>query len=238
MNIYRLFSPGVRICHWVIALSILVLFVTGLYIGDPGFIGTQGKEPVAAVAHFFSMENIRYLHFMTAAIFCTCLIIRAYLLVTYRGNRLFPNFFTRNYYKGIGEIVAYYSMLRSEHRPYLRNPLAATAYVTAYIFMVLAAITGLAMYSMINPNSMLAGVFGPINLLLGNEYNTHMVHHYIAWFFVLFFFVHVYMVVLNDTTEKNGELSSMLSGYKFFTQCPVDGKSQLVVKSGCKPPGE
>jgi len=236
LNTYRLFSSGLRFCHWIWALCIVVLFFTGLYIGNPMFIGTQGKEPAVAIASLLSMETIRQVHFLTAFILCACLLLRVYLFFTYRGNRLFPDFSSRGYWRGISEMLAYYSLLRTQHRLYMRNPLAATVYVMVYILMFLEAVTGLAMYSMIRPNSLLATVFGPVNHLLGNEYTTHFVHHVIAWSFVVFLLTHIYMVVFNDITEKSGELSSIVSGRKQFPETPVDAKDFLPESAIiCKP---
>lgn len=222
LDTYRLFSIGLRLCHWIWALCIVVLFLTGIYIGNPMFIGTQGKEPTVAVVSLLSMEVIRQVHFTAGFVFCACVLLRFYLFFTYRGNRLYPNFLSRAYWQSVGEMLAYYTLLRTRHRLYLRNPLAATVYVVVYILMVLEAISGLAMYSMIEPNSLMAAVFGPVHHLLGNEYNTHFVHHVIAWGFMIFLLTHIYMVVFNDITEKSGELSSIVSGRKHFAETPVD----------------
>ena len=229
MKIYRVFSPGVRFCHWIIALCMVVLFVTGLYIGNPGYIGTQGQEPTMAVTRLFSMEMIRYIHFIAAAVFIAALVVRFYLLFTYRGNRLFPNFFSREYYKGALEVMLYYGFLKKSHKHYLRNPLAATTYVGIYVLMILEAVTGLAMYVMIRPNSFWAGIFGPVNNILGNEYITHIVHHGIAWVFAVFLIAHIYLVFLNDVVEQSGELSSIVSGQKHFHEGFDDYQEKLLV---------
>ncbi|MDR3590445.1 MAG: Ni/Fe-hydrogenase, b-type cytochrome subunit [Negativicutes bacterium] len=224
MQIYRLFSPGLRFCHWVWVTCIVVLFATGLYIGNPMYIGTQGIEPAVAIGKWFSMETIRRVHFFAGFILCSCLLLRFYLLFTAKGDRLFPRFWKPEYRKGLLEVLAYYAMLRRHHRPYLRNPLAGTAYVGALVLMAVEAVTGLAMYSMIRPNSLLAQIFGPVNRWLGNEFATHVVHHVIAWVLILFAMIHVYLVFFTDVKEKNGELSSMVSGRKFFEETPVDLK--------------
>lgn len=224
MYLYHVLSPGLRVCHWVIVLCMVVLFATGLYIGSPGYIGTQGTEPVVAVAGLFSMETMRLIHFSAAFVFAACLLLRMYLLTVHPGNRLFPQFLSREYWYGLVEMLAYYSFLRTHHRCYLRNPLAATSYVVIYVLMVAELITGLAMYAMIRPNSLLAALVSPVNGWLGNEYMTHIVHHFIAWFFFLFALAHVYMVFYNDVVERSGELSSIVSGHKHFAEPPVDAQ--------------
>jgi Ni/Fe-hydrogenase 1 B-type cytochrome subunit len=228
VHTYRLLSSGVRFCHWIWATCIVVLFVTGLYIGNPMFIGTQGIEPAVAVTNILSMESIRSLHFITAFIFISCLLLRTYLFFTYSGNRLFPNFFTRQYWRGLGEMIAYYGFWRSHHHTYLRNPLAATSYAAIYLLMLLEAITGFTMYTMIRPTAFLSSIFAPVIGWLGNEYGVHLLHHIIAWIFMVFLLVHVYMVIYDDVVEKTGELSSIVSGRKYFKDKPVDTKDSLI----------
>lgn len=205
---------------WVACM--VVLFFTGLYIGDPMFIGTQGNEPTFAVTGLLSMESIRSLHFMAAFVFIACMLLRVYLVFTYPGNRQFPNFFTKKYWQGLGKMLGYYGFFRSHHPTYIRNPIAATAYLSVYILMGIQIFTGLAMYVMIRPESFLAIVFAPLTSWLGNEYNTHFLHHIINWVFSLFLLIHVYLVVYNDVVEKSGELSSIVSGRKYFKEHAVD----------------
>lgn len=222
MTTYRVLSPGLRFCHWIWVTCMVVLFFTGLYIGDPMFIGTQGNEPTFAVTYAFSMESIRGLHFMAAFVFIACLLVRSYLFFTYPGNRLFPNFFTKQYRQGLGQMLGYYAFLRNNHPTYIRNPIAGTAYLAMYVLMGVQIVTGLAMYAMIRPESTLAIFFAPVNSWLGNEYNTHVVHHAINWIFSIFLLIHVYLVLYNDIIEKSGELSSIISGRKYFKGRAVD----------------
>ena len=231
MYVYKTLSAGGRFCHWLIAGCMVILFCTGLYIGNPAFIGTQGTEPTMAVANLFSMETIRYIHFAAAFVFCGALLFRLFLVFTYPGDRLFPNFRSTGYWQGLVEVMAYYAFLRRHHKTYIRNPLAATAYLGIYFLMFVEAVTGLAMYAMIKPNSWLAGLFGPVNNWLGNEYMTHIAHHVIAWGFFLFLLGHVYLVFYNDIVERSGELSSIVSGRKNFSEQPADAKPGLRVEA-------
>lgn len=110
---------------------------------------------------------------------------------------------------------------RQEEHRVLRNSLARTSYLIVYIMMFFEICTGLAMYSQIRPESWLAIVFNPVNLLF-NEYQIHIIHHYIAWFFLLFTVAHVYLAFREDVMEESGEVSSMVSGMKFYPQDPED----------------
>jgi len=219
---YYLYSPWLRIFHWVMVATIFTLFATGLYIGNPGFIGTQGKEPTYAVESLFSMETIRYIHFSAAYMLVAAFILRIYGFLMNKGDRLLPKFWTMLYWKGLVDTGLHYLFLRREHKPYLRNSLARTSYLAVYVMLAIEAVTGFAMYYMINPNGLGAALFSGFNHLFVDEYIVHLIHHYLAWCFMLFVIVHVYMVIRADFMEKEGEISSMFSGFKFYGHKPVD----------------
>lgn len=86
-----LWGVPLRTMHWLAALCIVVLAVTGLYIGKPYFM-TTGQ----ASSHYL-MGWMRFLHFAAAGVFVMTAIIRAYWL--FAGNRyerwkaLFPSAF-------------------------------------------------------------------------------------------------------------------------------------------------
>ncbi|MEG6585854.1 Ni/Fe-hydrogenase, b-type cytochrome subunit [Dendrosporobacter sp. 1207_IL3150] len=222
LRAYYVFSPAIRIFHWIMVLAIFVLFFTGLYIGDPFFIGTQGTEATFAITNIFSMEMMRYVHFIFAYLLTVSLILRIYGFIINKGDRLLPHFWTRRYWFGLVDTTLHYLFLRDQHTPYLRNSLARTGYLFVYIMILLEIVTGFAMYVMINPNSFAAKVFGPFNHLFINEYNVHIIHHYAAWGIMLFVIVHIYMASRADFMEKGGEVSGMISGVKFYDEEPED----------------
>lgn len=216
------FSPFLRLFHWIMVFSIAILFITGLYIGNPAYIGTQGTEATYAVESLFSMETIRYIHFVTAFIFVASFIMRIYGMIVFKGDRLFPRPWTIEYWLGTIDVALHYAFITPAHRPYIRNHMARAGYASVYVMILLEAITGFAMYYMVDPNRLGAKLFGWSNHMLINEYYVHLIHHYVAWFIVLFAIVHIYMTVRADLTEKGGEISSMFSGVKFLEADPDD----------------
>jgi len=219
---YYLFSAATRIFHWVMVAAVVVLFFSGLYIGNPFFIGTQGREATFTVTAVFSLEMIRYYHLVAAYLLVASVILRVYGWMINKGDRLLPRFWTRPYWDGFVDTTLHYMFLRSQHRPYLRNSLARSGYLSVYFALFIQIITGYAMYVMINPGSLAAKIFAPVNHLLGNEYFVHLVHHYVAWGIALFVIMHVYMASRADWLEKGGEISGMISGVKFYREKPED----------------
>ncbi len=61
-----------------------------------------------------------------------------------------------------------------------------------------------------------------MNVWLGGEMMTHLVHHYTAWAIVLFTSGHLYMVTRAEFMEGESEVSSMFSGSKLLEHVPVD----------------
>lgn len=220
-KMYWLFSPFLRSFHWIMVACMVVLFTTGLYIGDPGFGGLIGKEPTQLVGSVFSMSFIRKLHFIAAGVLIAACFLRIYGAIRYRGDRLLPKFWRASYWKGLWYAIKHYLFIPGEEKVFMRNSLARTAYALVYIALVLVIVTGLAMFSAIRPDSWLAVVFGPINNIF-TEYVVHLIHHICAWFFVIFAIAHIYLAFRADYTENNGEVSSMISGYKFFKDVPED----------------
>ncbi len=221
-QMYWLFSPFLRSFHWIMVLCVFVLFFTGLYIGDPAYGGLVGSETTYIVRSPMSMSFIRLLHFVFAFILIGSCILRIYGAIRYKGDRLLPRFHKKEYWQGLVYSTKHYLFIpQKEEKEFLRNSLARTAYFSIYIALIIVIVTGLAMFAQVRPNSLLAHIFNPVNVLL-TEYGTHLVHHVVAWYFMIFVIAHIYLAFRADYLERDGEISSMISGYKFFENPPVD----------------
>ena len=219
-----IFSPILRLFHWIMAASILMLFLTGRYIGNPFFHGSVGVEPTFSVGNLMSMETIRFWHFFWAYVLMAAFILRIYGWIRYKGDRLLPKFWTKLYWNGLREDILHYTFFSLYHPPSLRNSLARTTYLISYIVTFVLVCTGFAMYSMTHPASWTAKIFSPVISLLGNEYNVHVVHNYFAWFWPIFLTLHTYFAYRADLLHRSGEISSMFSGVKFLYHKPEDAE--------------
>ncbi|GAB6077761.1 Ni/Fe-hydrogenase, b-type cytochrome subunit [Hydrogenobaculum acidophilum] len=220
---YYLFSPSLRIAHWVWALAISVLFITGIYIGDPFFIGNVGYSATFGDLHALTMNYIRFLHFSFGYILLSALVLRFLIMPFRKADRLIiPKFWTKEYWENAFDTLKNYLFITKSHRPYVRNPLARSAYLGLFLLLIFEVITGFAMYGRSNPGGFWDKLCGWIIPMLGGEYQVHRWHHIVAWIIVLFVVIHVYMVVREDILEKDGEVSSMVNGNKFFEHTPAD----------------
>ena len=214
---YYIFSPFLRIFHWIMVAMILVLFFTGMLITKPMNVTTT--EPFFSIT---SMDLVRDIHFVAAFIFCASFILRIYGFIINKGDRLFPRVWEGHFYSETVEVALHYMLLKPHHASFLRNPLARMSYAALYVLVLIEVLTGFAMYFMTSPSTAGGLMFGWVNTILGSEMMTHYVHHYVAWFIILFAIGHFYMVVRAEFMEGESEVSSMFSGKKMLAHVPKD----------------
>jgi len=214
---YYIFSPFLRIFHWIMVAMILVLFITGMLITKPMNVTTT--EPFFSIT---SMDLVRDIHFVAAFIFCASFILRIYGFIINKGDRLFPRVWEGHFYSETVEVALHYMLLKPHHASFLRNPLARMSYAGLYVLVLIEVLTGFAMYFMTSPSTAGGLMFGWVNTILGSEMMTHYVHHYVAWFIILFAIGHFYMVVRAEFMEGESEVSSMFSGKKILAHEPKD----------------
>lgn len=214
---YYLFSPFLRIFHWIMVAAILILFGTGLLITKPML--ASSTEPTFTM---MSMDLVRDIHFVVAFLFCAAFILRIYGFIVNKGDRLFPRFWEGHFYSETVEVALHYMLLKPHHAPFLRNPLARASYAGLYVMVLIEILTGFAMYFMNNPSATGGFLFGWVNTILGSEMMTHYVHHYVAWLIIVFAIGHFYMVLRAEFMEGESEVSSMFSGKKVLAHVPKD----------------
>lgn len=203
----------IRAMHWAAALSIVVLVVTGFYIGRPYFI-TGGE----ASSHYL-MGWMRFLHFAAAAVFVATGIVRVYWL--FAGNQferwkaLFP--VRKQDWINAVKQVKFYLMIQPEKAPHYlgHNPLQQFSYTGMYVVAAVQVITGFAMYGQSNPGGFWYTLFGWVVPLLGGIQVVHFVHHVMTWAFLIFIPIHIYLALRADLLERTGTISSIVSGGRF-----------------------
>jgi Ni/Fe-hydrogenase 1 B-type cytochrome subunit len=203
----------IRAMHWIAALCIVALAVTGFFIGKPYFM--TGGEATPR----FAMGWMRFLHFTAAGLLVATGIVRAYWLLM--GNKferwtaLFP--VRRRDLVNMFRMTKFYLMIKPEKAPHYlgHNPMQQMSYTGMYALAALQVVTGFAMYGLASPGSVLANMFGWINPLLGGEQIVRFVHHVITWLFIAFIPIHVYLALRADLIERSGTVSSIISGGRF-----------------------
>lgn len=206
----------VRFFHWINALAITVLCVTGYMIGKPPAMMFSGE---AYERYVFGW--IRYIHFVAAYIFVFNFIYRLYW--GFVGNKYanWKNFIptTRKFFREMGEVlkIDIFQTKSGEHISVGHNALAGFIYFLTFIAFVVQVVTGFGLYAAMS-GSAFASLFTWVVPLFGADSYVRNIHHLFLWFFILFTIVHVYLVFYHDYVEGRGEISSMGGGWKFIEE--------------------
>ena len=205
-----------RLWHWVNAVAILVLAVTGYFIGSP-----LPSMPGEASAHFL-MGYIRFAYFAAGYLMAVGLIGRAYW--AYAGNHHARQLFilplrSTRFWTEILHEIKWYLFLVDEPKKYVgHNPLAQFSMFFLFtlngIFMV---VTGFALCAEgAGRDSWQDVLFGWVIELAGNTQNLHTIHHLGMWVMVCFVMVHVYAAIREDIMSRQSLISTMISGWRMF----------------------
>lgn len=210
------YEAPVRIWHWVNALCIVVLGITGYLIGHPPpSVGGEASEQ-------FVFGYIRFFHFTAGQILAVAFLYR--IVWAFFGNHHARQLFyvpvwRRAFWDDVGHELAWYFFLRREPKKYVgHNPLAQLAMFTLFLLpMVLMILTGLAMYAEgLGMDSWLFFFFAWVIDLFGGSMQTHTFHHLGMWALVCFAMVHIYVAVREDIMSRQSLVSTMVSGWRMF----------------------
>lgn len=210
------YEAPVRLWHWINALSITVLAVTGYFIGSP-----LPTLPGEASAHFL-MGYIRFAHFAAAYIFAVGMLGRIYwaFVGNHHARELFSvPIFKREYWASLGRMLLWYAFLSKRPDRYIgHNPLARFAmFFVFFLTAIFMIFTGFALYGEgTQAGSWAARAFGWVIPLFGQSQDVHTWHHFGLWLMVCFVLLHVYAAIREDIMGRQSIVSTMVSGYRTF----------------------
>lgn len=211
------YEAPLRLWHWVNALAITVLAITGYFIGKPlpALSGDTSAQ--------FLMGWIRFLHFSAAYVFAIGFLGRIYWAIV--GNHHARQIFLLPIFDGKwwGEVIyelRWYLFLVKEPNKYIgHNPLAQ---LMMFLFFTVGAVymilTGFALYGEgLGVGSWADTLFGwVIGVLGGNSMQVHSLHRLGMWVTLCFVIVHVYAAIREDIMSRQSLISTMISGWRMF----------------------
>ncbi|WP_372921077.1 Ni/Fe-hydrogenase, b-type cytochrome subunit [Roseovarius sp.] len=211
------YEAPVRIWHWVNALAILVLCLTGYFIGQPlpSFSGAE-----ATYQFFFGY--LRFAHFAAGMVLTVAFFGRAYwaLVGNHHAKQLFSfPFWKRHFWAEVWFELRWYLFLEREPKKYEgHNPLAQMAmffFITiATLFMI---VTGFALYAEgVGKSHWMYTAFGWVIELAGNSLDVHMLHRMGMYTILVFVIIHIYVAVREDIMSRQSIVSTMISGHRTF----------------------
>lgn len=210
------YEAPVRLWHWVNALAVVVLALSGYLIASP-LPSVTGEA-----SERYVMGYIRFAHFTAGYLLAVGLLARFYwALVGNRHSRelFFPPLGNGSWWAGVWHEVRWYAFLEREPRKYVgHNPLGHLAmfvmFLAGGLFMI---VSGFALYSeALGDGSWADSLFGWAIGLAGDSGTLRTWHHFGMWYLVSFALMHVYVAIREDIMSRQSLVSTMISGWRMF----------------------
>lgn len=211
------YEAPVRLWHWINAFAILILGVTGYFIGEP-----PPSMPGEASDNFL-MGYIRFAHFAAGYVLIVGFLLRLYWAVigNSHARQLFlPPLHNLKWWREVWHEVRWYIFLEREPKKYIgHNPLATLVMHVVFLWgLVFMILTGLALYGEgAGMSSWQYQWFSSwIIPLFGNSQDLHTFHRLGMWYLACFVIIHVYVAIREDIMSRQSIVSSMISGWRMF----------------------
>lgn len=212
----------VRWFHGLNALSIVVLAVTGWLIAHPPAFLSSDE---ASFGYWFG--TVRFAHFVAAYVFTANLAFRLYW--AFAGNKYasWRNFLPlrRAQIRQVWDVLKV-DILQSSHQPVHtlgHNSVAYFTYTGTFLLSFFQIASGFALYAPTS-ESWFPQLFTWVVPLFGSEQNLRLFHYAVTWAFIVFTFIHVYLVFYHDYVEGHGVASSIIGGWKFMERHKVEAE--------------
>jgi Ni/Fe-hydrogenase 1 B-type cytochrome subunit len=214
---------AVRAWHWMTALAITVLSVTGYFIAQP-----PNSLSGEASDHFFN-GFVRTAHFTAGYVLAIGFLFRVYWLFVGNSHSkeiFFVPLWRPSFLKGLFHELKYYALLKSVPPKHVgHNPLARTV---MFFFFVLGTtflgISGFGLYSEgCAAGSWQQRLFGWTISFAGSSMTLRTWHHLAMYYVLMFVMAHLYLVLREDMMGRTSMSSTMVSGWRMFRDdAPVD----------------
>lgn len=209
------FSIGYRLTHWIRAICIVILIVSGLYIAY-----VFQKPEISGDPVLFMQAKWRFVHLVFGFVMIGAFIFKTYLFffdkLSKKERVSIKDFFNPKIW--IAQIKYYLFIGSHPHLKGVYNPLQFASYIFFYIVLFLISLTGLILYIHVyheGLGGLLYDMLMPVEALMGGLANVRVVHHLCMVIIMIFVPVHVYMAIFNAVKGKNGSMDAIISGYKF-----------------------
>lgn len=211
------YETPVRLWHWINALAIVVLCITGYLIANP-----LPSMEIGEATDQFVFGYVRFAHFAAAMIMTIGFFGRIYwsFVGNHHARQLFRlPIFNRSWWKEVFFELRWYAFIEKEPKKYVgHNPLAQIA---MFFFMTLGMtfmiVTGFTLYAEgLGAGHWLSTLTAPVLNLVGNSQALHSIHHLGMWAILVFVMIHIYAAVREDIMSRQSMVSTMISGHRTF----------------------
>jgi Ni/Fe-hydrogenase 1 B-type cytochrome subunit len=216
LSVY-VYEVPVRLWHWINAAAIMILCVTGYFIGSP-----PPSMQIAEAYDQFVFGYIRFAHFAAGQVLAVAFLGRVYwaLVGNHHAKQMFyVPIWRASFWAEVIYELRWYLFLAREPKKYVgHNPLAQLA---MFFFITLGVswmiVTGFALYAEGAQAGSLPDIwFGWMRGLIWNSQTVHTLHHLGMWWIVIFMIIHIYVAIREDIMSRQSIVSTMISGQRTF----------------------
>ena len=206
----------VRLFHWVNVLCLFTLAGTGLLIGSPLALMNSGE---AWANYWFGW--LRFIHFTAAYLLLANLLFRLYWAWAgnsyARWNEYLP--VTGQAWRDLVKTLRVYFWIDrwTQSANAGHNRLQGLTYLILALLTLFMVFTGFGMYSAMSA-AWIPKLFAWVVPLMGGDLVVRRWHHMALWVFVVFLVIHIYMSSLEDRQDRQGTVSSIITGWKVITK--------------------
>jgi Ni/Fe-hydrogenase 1 B-type cytochrome subunit len=213
-RIIHVWDWQLRMLHWTWVILIAVLAVTGLMISEGWVPWYGGRE------NGFAFGWVRLIHYIAGWLLAAVLLLRA--AGCFFGSNRYQRWsalvpLSAQSLKDALTTAKNYLLMRSWKSPrYIgHNPLQQFTYTAILLLIVGMVVTGFAMYALYDPRHWFFQWFMWPNNLIGNT-NVRLLHVIGMWILLPFIPAHIYLSILADNVDREGCISSMISGGRWI----------------------
>lgn len=213
------YSIGNRILHWIRALVVTGLIITGFYIADP-FLTSEGSSDKLLYAAWTKW------HLIIGFILIASGLLRIYLFFFGKDSegelRSLKDFFSIKSW--ITQLKSYF-FIGELRKKGLYGPLQFLTYTAIMLLLIVSSITGLVLYVHVyhqGLGGLLYESMRAVEAWMGGLATVRYIHHIAVWGFLIFIPIHIYMVIWSAIRFKHAALDVMFTGYDYHLKKDKD----------------
>lgn len=220
-HISFVYSVANRVLHWIRAIVVTGLAITGFYIASP-YLSSSGAGDQLVYSQWVSW------HLIFGFILISGGLVRIYLFFFGSDSAselksLEDEFSLKSWiiqlksYFFIGELL----------KKGMYGPLQFFSYFMITTFVIVSAITGLILYVHLYHQGIGGLLYSPMHVVeawLGGLANVRLIHHITMWGFLIFIPIHIYMVIWSAIRFKHGGMDIIFTGYDYHLKKKMNEK--------------
>lgn len=201
-----------RLLHWIRALVITGLIITGFYIAHP-FLSPEGSTDKLLFGRWAMW------HYIFGFILISAGLLRIYLFFFGKDSsgelRSLRDVFSFRSWK---KALKSYFFIGELRKIGLYGPLQFITYFVITVLVIVASVTGLILYVHVYHQGVGGLLYDSMRVLeawIGGLATVRYIHHITMWGYLIFIPIHIYMVIWSAIRFKHAALDVMFTGYDY-----------------------